>query len=337
MKKRGFIAAFFIGVLAATLFTFIELPYYVTMPGMAQKLSPLVEVENGDKDEGSFMLTTVRMGKANVITYGFAKVRKYYEIYPAEVVRHDGETDEEYTFRQLHMMEGSKQAAISVAYKRAGKKVSYENRGVYVLGVLPNMPASQHLQTGDRITEIDGIKIETAEQLIGQISQKKSGDQVVVKFKRNKEKRKATLRLQPLPESRGRIGIGISLATDREIITDPGVTIESEEIGGPSAGLMFSLEIYNQLVEEDITRGYQIAGTGTINENGEVGPIGGISQKVIAADRAGADIFFAPNEKGAKNSNYREAIKTAKDIGTNMKIIPIDTFDEALAYLENLK
>jgi PDZ domain-containing protein len=99
---------------------------------------------------------------------------------------------------------------------------------------------------------------------------------------------------------------------------------------------MFSLEIYNQLTKEDITKGHHIAGTGTIDVNGTVGPIGGIEQKINAADKAGAEIFFAPNEKGAKDSNYRAAVKTAKDIGTKMKIVPVDTFDDAVHYLQKL-
>ena len=80
----------------------------------------------------------------------------------------------------------------------------------------------------------------------------------------------------------------------------PKVTVKTDEIGGPSAGFMFSLEIYNQLTEEDLTKGYQIAGTGTIDADGTVGPIGGIEQKIVAADKAGAEFFFAPNEKGSK-------------------------------------
>lgn len=74
--------------------------------------------------------------------------------------------------------------------------------------------------------------------------------------------------------------------------TSPGITINTKDIGGPSAGLMMALEIYDQLTETDLTKGLEIAGTGTINEKGEIGPIGGISQKVIAADRAGIDIFL---------------------------------------------
>ena len=123
----------------------------------------------------------------------------------------------------------------------------------------------------------------------------------------------------------------------RKLIVHPKVTVNTDEIGGPSAGFMFSLEIYNQLTKEDLTRGYKIAGTGTISSDGTVGKIGGIEQKVVAADKAGAEIFFAPNENGEKDSNYQNAIVTAKDIHSKMKIVPINTFDEAIDYLEKLE
>ncbi|MED5074993.1 hypothetical protein P9857_13690, partial [Anoxybacillus geothermalis] len=73
-----------------------------------------------------------------------------------------------------------------------------------------------------------------------------------------------------------------------------------------------------------------------IDIHGQVGPIGGVSQKVVAADRAGAEVFFAPNEHGSPSSNYREAVQTAKKIGTNMKIVPVDTFEDAIRYLRSM-
>ncbi|MBB5323794.1 PDZ domain-containing protein [Anoxybacillus tepidamans] len=337
MKKRTYMITFLLGAVASLLFIFVQLPYYVTMPGTAQALEPLVHVENGDKDEGSLMLTTVRMGRANIASYLLAHVRPYYELYPLQEIKQEGETDEEYTNRQLYLMEESKEAAIVVAYKNAHKPVSYQPRGVYVMSVVPGMPAEHILQVGDRIVRIDGKTMNTSEQLIQYVRQKKKGDQVSITWKRNGKEKTASLSLAPFPQSPQQIGLGVSLMTDYDVVTEPPVRIDSEKIGGPSAGLMFSLEIYNQLVEEDITKGYKIAGTGTINMNGEIGPIGGISQKVVAADQAGADIFFAPNEKGAKNSNYRQAVKTAKKIGTKMKVVPVDTFDDALRYLQALQ
>ena len=105
--------------------------------------------------------------------------------------------------------------------------------------------------------------------------------------------------------------------------------MDTNTIGGPSAGLMFSLEIINQLTEEDITKGYNIAGTGTLNEDGTVGRIGGAAQKLVAADKAGADYFLAPAENGRENSNYQEALAAAEDINTDVQVIPINTIDDA--------
>ncbi|AEH48702.1 SepM family pheromone-processing serine protease [Parageobacillus thermoglucosidasius] len=337
MKKRVYVVTFFMGVIVALLLIFIKLPYYVTMPGTAQDLKPLVHVENGDKDEGELMLTTVKMGRANVVAYLLAHIRSFYELHPLDEIKQEGETDEEYTMRQFQLMEQSKEAAIVVAYKKAGKPVSYKAKGVYVMSVVPHMPAYGRLKVGDRIVEIDGKKMDTSEQMVQYIRTKKKGDHVSIMFERGKKKKVETLALMPFPHDPKQIGVGISLATDYDVVTNPPVRVNSEQIGGPSAGLMFSLEIYNQLVDEDITKGHKIAGTGTININGEVGPIGGISQKIVAADKEGAEIFFAPNENGAADSNYREAVKTAKEIGTSMKIVPVDTFDDAVRYLERMK
>lgn len=334
--KKTYIVTFLLGVIVSLLVVFVQLPYYVTMPGTAQVLQPLVHVEKGDKDQGKLMLTTVKMGRANIAAYVLAHVRPYYELYPLQAIKQEGETDEEYTLRQLQLMEESKEAAIVVAYERAHKPVTYQPRGVYVMGVVKGMPADRVLQVGDRIVRIDEKQVATAEQLMEYVRQKKKGERVSITWTRDGKEQTATLSLASFPQAPQKVGLGLSPMTDYDVVTEPPVQIDSEEIGGPSAGLMFSLEIYNQLVEEDITKGYKIAGTGTMNMNGEVGPIGGISQKVVAAAKAGADVFFAPNEKGAKDSNYREAVKTAKKIGTTMKIVPVDTFDEALRYLDTL-
>lgn len=121
---------------------------------------------------------------------------------------------------------------------------------------------------------------------------KKENDAVSIEYMRNGKQLKENLNVKTIPNGNGRVGIGVSIVTERELVVDPKVKINSNEIGGPSAGLMFTLEIYNQLVEEDLTKGHEIAGTGTINEKGEVGPIGGINQKVVAASDAGAEVFF---------------------------------------------
>jgi PDZ domain-containing protein len=283
------------------------------------------------------MLTTVRMGRANIYAYIIAKLSKYQELYPVEDIRAEDESDQEYNIRQLHMMDNSKTNAIEVAYKKAGLPVEYKYKGVYVLRVIPDMPAEGKLVPGDLVFEVDGKAFKSSDEFIEYISSKKAGDQVELAFKRNGKTSRASVALKALEDGSNRAAVGIQLVDDKEIDVEPDVRVQSDEIGGPSAGLMFSLEIYNQLNEEDLTKGYEIAGTGTISPDGTVGRIGGIQQKVVAADKAGADIFFAPFEKGEKGSNYEEALIAAKDIKTKMKIVPVDNFDEAVSYLEKLK
>ena len=109
---------------------------------------------------------------------------------------------------------------------------------------------------------------------------------------------------------------------------------------------MFTLGILNQLLDKDLTKGYNIAGTGEMNEDGTVGRIGGVEKKVVAADEDHMEIFFAPDDKitnamlkvnPSVKSNYEAAVETAKKIKTDMKIVPVKTIDDALNYLEQLE
>jgi Lon-like protease len=336
LRKKYSIASLIFFVVLFIGGMYYSLPYYVSKPGMAKELSPIIEVENGHDEKGSFMLTTVRMGRANIYSYLEAKFRKYEEIYPIEMILSEDETEEEYQVRQLQLMASSKLNAIEVAYKKAGLPVHYEYKGIYVMQVIPGMPADGKLKAGDRIYQIDGQEFVSSEEFINYISQKGPDEKVTLTFKRSNEEKKVTLSLKPFREEPNKVGIGITLVDDKDIVVDPKVKVDTDQIGGPSAGLMFALEIYNQLTKEDLTKGYRIAGTGTIDVKGKVGPIGGIEQKIVAADKAGADIFFAPNEEGSEDSNYQEALKTAREIQTKMKIVPVDTFEEAVAYLEKL-
>ncbi|MCM3713085.1 PDZ domain-containing protein [Alkalihalobacillus oceani] len=336
LKKR------WIFLLAALLFIhFFQLPYYYSQPGGALALDQVIEVEDGFREDGSFMLTTVQMGKANLLFYVWAHFSPYRMLYPEEQLRFEGETDEEYEHRQLMAMTNSQETAKIVAYEHAGKEIEYVHKGVLVTTLIEGMPADGVLQRGDHIVEVDGTPVQTAEQLIELLNGKTAEDQVRLSVTRNGRVEQVELGFAPFPEEFGltdeRVGIGISEpVTDRELTFTPDVQIDTSQIGGPSAGLMFSLEIYNQLHEEDLTKGYAIAGTGTINEEGQVGRIGGAAQKVVAADKEGAEYFLAPNENGAPDSNYEEALAAAADIGSEMEIIPIDTFNEALSFLESL-
>ncbi|PBB05297.1 SepM family pheromone-processing serine protease [Salimicrobium humidisoli] len=335
-NRKTIIAIVITALITAVLFSY-QLPYYVYKPGTAEALDPVIEVDGGYASEGDMHLVTIRGGQATAVQWLLAQFRPYYELMPLEEVRPEGVSEQEYFHAQLQMMETSQEAAQVVAYEAAGKQIDIQYDGVYVMQLVKGMPAADRLQSGDRIVKVDGQEVKESSDLINYVEDKKAGESVSLLIEREKGTLTREVELAPFPDNEEKVGIGISLVTDRSVEVDPEVNVESGEIGGPSAGLMFSLEIYDQLTEYDLTSGKEIAGTGEINYDGEVGKIGGIDKKVVAADEEGASVFFAPNEGGAEDSNYKIAAQTAEDIGTDMKIVPVDTFQEAVDYLKKNK
>ncbi|QDX95046.1 PDZ domain-containing protein [Brevibacillus laterosporus] len=323
--------------------TYIPLPYYVQRAGTAKELAPIITVEGGVKDEkGTFMLTTVRMSRATPLWYVYAQFSKDVDLISDKFITAQGESDEDYAKRELLVMQRSQQVAEAVALKKAGYPVKMEDQGVLILSVMDGYPAKNVLKVGDVITSLNNKPVKTTNDLFLLLEGKKAGDAITLQFKRDGQEKKAELVLAQLPENNGakshRAGFGITPQDQKRILFDKKITIAANNIGGPSAGLMFTLEIYNQLRPEiDITRGYRIAGTGEMNSDGTVGRIGGINHKIIAADAAGAEIFFAPNDTSGDKSNYEVAVETAKRIHTSMRIVPVKTVDDALQYLQHLK
>lgn len=145
------------------------------------------------------------------------------------------------------------------------------------------------------MTKVDGLSFKSAEEFMEYVKGQEVGQVVTITFIHNGKEEEASGKLIELSTDK-KPGIGITLTDHTEIATDTEVAINSGSIGGPSAGLMFTLEIYEQLTHQNIRKGEKIAGTGTINRAGEVGRIGGIDKKVASADEAGMNIFFAPDD-----------------------------------------
>jgi len=315
-------------------------------PGSSYDVSEFVTVENGDlDDEGTISLMTVAMGPATPLTYLIAKFKEYEDILKKEEVYHKEEDEREYNVRQLKLMKDSQFNAIYVAYNKAGLPYTVDYQGITVLNVLAGGASDGQLEPGDKIQEIDGNIIKKAEDLVHILETKKENDVVQLVIHRNDKLLDRTITLKEIPDSDGKVGLGITYSENKTIKTEPMVKVNAEDIGGPSAGLMFTLEILNQLLEEDITKGYLVAGTGEIHEDGTVGRIGGIEKKVVAAHEDGMEIFFAPDdeipEEVKKNnpailSNYEAAVNIAKKLNTDMKIVPVKTIDDALNYLASL-
>jgi PDZ domain-containing protein len=200
------------------------------------------------------------------------------------------------------------------------------------------MPAEKVLKENDLIQAIDRQPVQTAEQLMQALKWRRPGERVHLRVIRNGKAREETVMLTRLPAVTGktRAGIGIVPVTDRVVKTTPVVRLNAGDIGGPSAGLMFSLEIFNQLTPGDLTRGYRIAGTGTISPDGRVGQIGGVEHKVVAAEREGASLFFVPKDLLPGDNNAATAMATVRHLKLHMKVVPVATLQEAIRYLERL-
>lgn len=340
IKNKRF-TIWYVSILVLILGLVVPLPYYIEAPGSAVRLSELIEVnDKKDNNPGSFMLTTVAVRKATPLTY-FTKYLPFHEGVTEKELFGMTESSEEYDNLQQYYMQNSINAAIEVAYKTAKESYELNYKGIYVMSILPESNLSGKLLVGDTVVALDGQKFENSIQFIDYVKGKNPGQTIDVTYQRDNKTKTITAPLIEIEQTKVP-GLGISLVDHTSIETDIPVSINSDDIGGPSAGFMYALQIYTQLTKQNLRNGHEIAGTGTISSDGTIGRIGGIDKKVVAASKEGATIFFAPddtlNPVVKKNypllqTNYEEAIKTAEKIGTKMKIIPVKQFQDALDYL----
>lgn len=327
------------GILAAlfVLLFVIPMPYYIVQPGSALEVRPMIRVEGAkNREQGAIFMTTVSMREGNLLGVLASQFDSRYDLLPREQVLIEGEDPGEYQRRQREIMKQSQQNAILAAFRETGHPFKEQLLGIRVFRVLEKMSAAKVLKPGDTIHQVDGAPVKSSEEMIKYLSAKKVGETVRLEITRDGKQLSKEVKLGSLGKSGGRErpGIGIEPVTIRKVQTKPKVLVNAEEIGGPSAGLMFSLEIINQLENRDLTHGYLVAGTGTISPEGDVGQIGGIQHKIIAAEEEGADIFFVPADLYPEDSNEKQAIQTAKEIDADMKVIPVKTLEEALTFLE---
>ncbi|MEK1379247.1 PDZ domain-containing protein [Limosilactobacillus fermentum] len=328
-------------ILFACWFLFWPLNLYIESPGSADSLKSYVTMKNHpDKYKGSFMITSVYLQQARPATYLWAKLNPHTSIESADSVT-GGENSATYTKVQDFYMQSAINKAIAVAYRAAGQQYTKKYLGIYVLSVQSNSEFKKQIQVGDTITKVNGRHFDTAAGYQKYIASQKVGDKLTVTYLHNGKQKTAT---EPLVKiSTGKPGIGIILTDNVKVTTKIPVSVNPGQLGGPSGGLMFSLQIYEQLTQQDLRHGRKIAGTGTIGADGSVGEIGGIDKKIIAAKNAGATIFFAPYVKPTKEilkyeeghkTNYQLAKETAKKYAPNMKVVPVQTFEDAVNYLK---
>lgn len=342
MKKKHWLIAAIIFVVMAVL-ALTPIPYVLEMPGSAEQASDFITVNNdvAEKD-GSFRVMTVFSQQATPLL-ALQALLPHVDLLPREQV-YGEQPSEDYYKIQEYNMEQARNAATVVAYRAAGANVTQTFDGIYVMSVVPESAFASQLKVGDIITAVNGQTFASTTELMAAVRSYHIGDTLTVDYRRGDETHTATGTLMQNPDT-GAPMIGIQLVSHSIVDATPSVTFDAHGVSGPSAGLMLTLEIYNQLTDGNLKNGQIIAGTGTMDDQGNVGRIGGVDKKVVAAVRAGATVFLAPDdtitpEMKAANpdikSNYEEAVETAKSINANIQVYPVKTFNDALEILRNL-
>ncbi len=315
-------------LMVAILLLFSRTGFHAIMPGTAEDLSRLVRVEKpAGKDEGTFYLVTVRQQPASPVLVLYSLLNPNVELRERRNVIPPGMDPKEYEELLQRMMRESQNLAKIIALRRLGYHVAIESDGVEVVEVGANSPARGLLEPRDIILAVDGQKVDLVEELVNQIQQRPVGAPVTLTIRRGPVEQEvviSTTRSIDMPEKAAILVLVQTLNWSPQLPLD--IEIDTGDISGPSAGLMFVLEILNQLVPADLTSGRQIAGTGTISLKEEVGGIGGVRQKVVAAKKAGAEYFILPLE------NFEEA----KPAAGRITLVPVSTLSQVLDFLGGL-
>jgi PDZ domain-containing protein len=309
----------------------IELPYLAWSPGPTPEVIDLLTVQGAEQYpvEGDLYMLTVSQQDLNIYELLAAVADPQVDVLERIAVRPIDVTQEEYQRQSRERMDESKVAAVSVALDRLGYDVTVEGDGVEVVAVIEGTPAEGALMTGDIITAINGELVFVGPDAVAEINTYDVGDTITLTVSRAEEVIEVPITLIEHTQNEGQPMVGFGPATYNPRFVFPiDVEIDSSNIGGPSAGMMYTLAIINVLTEDDITGGFRVAGTGTISTNGDVGPIGGVRQKVVGATLSGAEYILVPE------ANYDEAL-TADIEGA--EIVAVNTIDDALEFLATLE
>lgn len=331
--NKAVLAAFFVILVVMVVGSVVHLPYAVMSPGPTQDTlgtsgaqdKPIIAISGLPTypTDGALRFTTVRVeGGPGYPVDAWdilqAWVDPARDVFPVDDVFDPQVTQEQVAEANAVQMEGSQEEATAVALRAIGKEVPTH---VAIAGITDSSRAKGLLKVGDRLVSIDGEPVTTTQALRDALQKKKPGESVSLTVTRGGKE--VTVDVPTVEGQGGRTALGVLLGLDHDFPAK--VTIDAGAIGGPSAGLMFSLGIYDKLTPGPLAGGHQVAGTGTIDDEGKVGPIGGIRQKLAGARSDGAAYFLAPAD------NCNEVVGHVPD---GLDVFKVGTFDEARTAVE---
>jgi len=331
------LVATFLGIALGALMGMVHLPYAILQPGPVTNTlgngpegKPLISVTGKTTypTTGALDFTTVAVlgGPSNPVN-GWEWISGHLDqtntVVPEEELFPKGVTAKQVDHEGAAEMADSQQEAIAVALRGLGQTVPE----VVSIGELTkDSPAKGALKAGDIVVSVDGKAVTTPDSLRTAIRAHKPGESAVFTVRRDGKNQVVPVKTASLG---GTTVVGILLRT--EFLFPTKVSINAGDVGGPSAGMMFSLAIYDKLTPGSLTGGVNIAGTGTIDSQGNVGPIGGIHQKLVGARRGGAAWFLAP----ADNCNSAEwKNEVSGHVPEGLRVVKVATFSQARAAVE---
>lgn len=319
-------------VLLALLLVVIPVPYVTWRPGQTldvlgstgQSLVISVSGLPTFDTSGELRLTTVSTSKSDVRVSlpeaVFAHLAGASDAMPREVIYPPGQSSDEVRQQSVQQMQASRDDATVAALRAAGVAVT---EMPMVAGVVSSGPAADALQPGDLISAVNGQKVLTVSEVTQLIGELEVGQPAVFEVIRGEENSVVAITTAASTQGEPRPVVGITVATGYRF--QPRVEYSLDpEIVGPSAGLVFALGIYDLITEGSLTGGASVAGTGTIDPTGKVGAIGGIQQKIAAADRAGVDTFLVPAD------NCRDVVGAQ----SQARLVKVATLKDAIAALQ---
>lgn len=307
----------------------IDVPYYAIAPGTARPVGDLIVVpaERSNPPKGRLLLSTVSLRRVSALEAVQGWLDGSTAVVPEEQVL-GSSSNAKFASQNLQLMDDSKSVAIVVALRRLGFDAAEEGKGGLVTGVDEGSPAAGSLSEGDVIVSVDGAPTPLSQSVVERIRAHKPGDRTKLEVSGvDGAARTIEVVLGPGADP-GAAALGVSLRTKEQRFAMPfPVSISSDRIGGPSAGLAFTLGLLDTLTPGELTGGRKVAVTGTIDLNGNVGDVGGVAQKTAAVRAAGAQVFLVPP------GEFKEAVARA---GGDIEVRQVASLDQAVAALEDL-
>ncbi len=319
---------FLLFLVALYLFLTFPLPYYIYTGGGIIPVNKRIQFEEKYTEKGSFNLAYVSEWRGTIATMLLSKVHSDWEVVPKEeYALSTDDSEEDIFFREKIALEEANQNALLLAYQKAGKKYQVKKKNFYVLYVEEKEKAP--LKVGDIIRKVEGVSLESIADYRKVIAEKAVGESITLTIER--EGKEQEVSVEVFTKENQKL-TGLSIKEIDEIKTEPPMKIQFKATeNGPSGGLMTALAVYNRITKKDLTNGKTIVGTGTIDQEGNVGEIGGVIYKLQGAVKAKADIFLVP-----QGDNYRDCQKQIKEKHYPIQLIAVSTFDEAIAKLEKM-